>query len=851
LSSNWPVLTSYDRDHLLRIALPLGGIGTGTVSLGGRGQLRDWELMSRPAKGFVPMDGIGKYGPFFALWTKDGNGHVAARALEGKIPAEEYEGSSGAVSPNHGLARFRECEFLAAYPLGQVLLRDPAVPLHVRLEAFNPLIPGDDEASSLPVAVLRYQLTNPTSSPVEATVCGTVPNYIGFNGRAGTKPGLKLDNRNRFEAGEGVRGVVMTSANLPQDDEAWGSMALSTTAADGVSHRTSWANLSWGNTLLDFWDDLLEDGRLDERTVSGPQSMPRASLAVSLSVPPGETKSVTFLLTWHFPNRVSWTPTQVPEGCDDGSCHDKTGANPNLLVNHYTTRFADAWDAARRIGLRLAELEAGTVNFVRAFCDSDLPAVVKEGALYNLSTLRTQTCFRTADGYFYGWEGCDDSQGWCHGSCTHVWNYEHATGFLFGNLARLMREVEYLHMTLPTGRMCFRVNLPLGRSQDHIAAADGQMGSLMRLYREWQLSGDDAFLRRMWPKAKLALEYCWIPLGWDADQDGVMEGCQHNTMDVEYYGPNPQMTGWYLGALRAVEEMARYLGEEEFADRCESLFLSGSAWMDAHLFNGEYYEQEIRPAMSAENIAPGLRHQSMGSADLVNPILQLGSGCLVDQLVGQYTAHICGLDYLHAPEKVRATLSAILRYNHLADFSSHTNHMRTYVLNDEAALLMASYPRGRRPKEPFPYFSEVMTGFEYTAAIGMLYEGMTEEGLKCIADIRHRYDGKKRSPFNEAECGYHYARAMASWAAVLALTGFAYSGVTRSLSFAASETPVKWFWSNGEAWGTFSQAPGGQVSLTVLHGSLNLRELNVGALRVEFGEGITLGKGHTGHWELT
>ncbi len=441
---------------------------------------------------------------------------------------------------------------------------------------------------------------------------------------------------------------------------------------------------------------------------------------------------------------------------------------------------------AEKTAPTLPELEAETLRFVESVCASDMPDVVKEASLYNVSTLRTQTCFRTEDGRFYGWEGCSDHVGCCLGSCTHVWNYEQATAFLFGDLARSMREVEFRHATREDGHMSFRVDLPLDRVTDWgLAAADGQMGCLMKLYRDWQLSGDDDILRALWPKARKALEFCWIPGGWDADRDGVMEGCQHNTMDVEYYGPNPQMGSWYLGALQASEEIASYLGEEDFAHTCRDLFERGSRWMDANLFNGEYYEHEVWPPVEVSAVAPGLRHETMGARDLADPELQLGPGCLVDQLVGQYMAHVCGLGYLLERHHVCRTLESVMKYNFKERvFFGHFNHMRTFALNDESALLMATYPHGRRPKRPFPYYNEVMTGFEYTAASHMLYEGQRENGLKCIRAIRDRYDGKKRSPFDEAECGHHYARAMASWAAVLALTGFRYSGAYR--------VPVLW-----------------------------------------------------------
>jgi hypothetical protein len=237
-------------------------------------------------------------------------------------------------------------------------------------------------------------------------------------------------------------------------------------------------------------------------------------------------------------------------------------------------------------------------------------------------------------------------------------------------------------------------------------------------------------------------------------------------------------------------------------------------------------------------IAPGLRHDTMGARDLANPSLQLGAGCLVDQLVGQYMADVCGLGYLTEAENVRATLRAITRHNFKENLFGHFNHLRTFAVNDEAATLMATYPRGRRPERPFPYYNEVMTGFEYTAAVHMLYEGQREDGLRLIEAIRARYDGERRSPFNEAECGHHYARAMASWAAILALTGFHYSGVTETMRFAPVTSATTWFWASGDAWGTAEllPEPGAEattVTLRVLAGRLALRRVALGEASVE------------------
>jgi len=809
---DWPVLKHYDQDHLAKIALPLGGIGTGTVSIGGRGDLRDWEVMNRPAKGFLAGPG-GNRAPFFAIYTQVENEAAQSRALMGPIPFNEYESMEGRGAANHGLPRFRECSFDAAYPFGQINLRDKDMPVKVKMQVFNPLIPGDVDASSIPIAILRYVVTNTTNKKISTAVCGVMENFIGADGKKGREdwkgdfhPGGAYLNKNVFKKGEAVQGIYMYSDGVEEDAEQWGTMALSTDAKSGVSYRTNTIKGGWGNALLHFWDDFSGDGQLTERKWKDSHT-PQASLAVKTELMPQQSKAITFYLTWNFPNRMAWASS--------------------ILKNYYSTQYADAWEVAENTIPQLPELENKTIDFVAAFCNSDLPEVVKESALFNISTLRSQTCFRTADGNFFGWEGTMDKVGSCMGSCTHVWNYEQTTPFLFGELAKTMRMVEFDHATADNGVMSFRVNLPLEHAKNYqLAAADGQMGTIMKVYRDWQLSGDNEMLKKLWPNIKKALAFAWVEGGWDANNDGVMEGCQHNTMDVEYYGPNPQMQLWYLGALRAAEKMALFMNDKAFAQTCRTLYLNGSIWTDKNLFNGEYYIHKVQPIKNPLDIIPYVR-AGMGATNLEEPDYQLDNGCLVDQLVGQYMAHICGLGYLVKPDNIRKTLKSIMKYNYKPSFHDHFNNMRSYVLGDEAGLLMAYYP-SERPKQPFPYFSEVMTGFEYTAAVGMLYEGHTEDGLLCIKNVRDRYDGLKRSPFDEAECGHHYARAMAAWAEVLALTGFYFSAVEGSINFQSSNAQN--FWTNGYTYGTATISGNKEsksVVLKVLNGELKLRKINL------------------------
>ncbi|MEQ8556499.1 MAG: GH116 family glycosyl-hydrolase [Cyclobacteriaceae bacterium] len=826
-NESWPVLKSYDQDHLRRIAMPVGGFGTGTVSLAGNGAIRDWEIMNRPAKGFNPWLFKGppvQRSPFFALYIKEENKNGQTVLLEGPLDEIHYEGDLGARGTNHGLPRFDEATFHTAYPFGQVQLRDQTLPVQVSIGAFNPLIPGNVDDSSIPAAMFTYSIKNISDQPITFAVAGTIQNFIGFDG----SHGRALKNVNKFKEENGIKGIHYTSDGVDESSEQWGSFSLATLSEGEISYRTNWEKMKFGNFTLDFWDDLTADGLLAARPPYETDT-PMGSLAVKTTLSPGEEKEMKFLVTWHFPNRPAWRNTKV------------------IVGNYYTTKYKDSWDVLLQTVHRLPQLESKTIEFVNAFIGSDLPEIIKESALFNLSHLRTQLAFRTKEGYMLGWEGTTTNTGRGIGSCTHVWNYEQTTPFLLGELAKTMRETEFGFATDERGLMSFRIDLPLEtNAQSHgIAAADGQMGAIMKFYREWQLSGDDAFLKKHWPMVKKSLEFAWIPGGWDANKDGVMEGAQHNTMDVEYFGPNPQMGFWYLGALRAMEEMATYLGEKKLAITCRSLYQNGSDYLDEKLFNGEYYEQEIIPPMKAENVAEGLV-AGMGAKDLTSPDYQLGKGVLVDQLVGQVMAHILDLGYLADKEKIAATNQSIIKYNYRESLTKHPNFRRSYALGDESALLMAEYPT-ERPRQPFPYFSEVMTGFEYTAGVSMLFEGQEDIGLKTFQDVRNRYDGIKRNPFNEAEFGNHYARSMMAWGAVLAITGFHYSAVDQTMKM----DPVNGnhFWSNGYQYGTIQITGDGttkEVSVTVNNGSLSLRSFALeGFGKVAFKQAKTFEAGKT------
>lgn len=814
--------------QLSMISFPLGGVAAGSLGLGGRGQLCNWEIFNRPNKGYRPTYA------FPSIWAQAGDGRPVARVLESRI-LPPYEGQDGLGSNNvPGLSRLESAIFTGEYPLAHIEFQDSTLPVKVELEAFSPFIPHEADDSGLPVAILRYRVSNPGHVEAKVGIAFSIDNPIRakeLENRDVAARKVGDGRRNEYRTSDAATGLLMSNADLESEHPMAGDFVVAAMRSPDaeITHWEGWPLGRWWNSPLLFWDQFSKSGSMG----STPDLHDKVGvLCVQKTILPGQSEDFEFFLGWRFPNRT-------PEWCGWSA---PPGDERTIIGNFYAERFKSGWDAVCYTAEHLKDLEVRMRTFIDTMRASTIPATVKEAASANLSTLATTTCFRSADGEFHGFEGSDDALGCCHGNCTHVWNYETATPFLFPSFARSLRRSSFGFSMDDAGAMHFRQMLPDGKTRWGFAAADGQMGQIIHAWIDWKISGDDALLRSTWPRVKKAIEFAWIPGGWDANRDGVMEGVQHNTYDVEFYGPNPMCGIYYLGGLRAAEELARAAGDRSSADTYQMLFEQGSRWIDANLFNGEFYIQKVR-GFRKDEIAKDLR-SSMGAEDTENPEYQAGAGCLVDQLVGQYLADAGGLGPLVSPENIRTTLQSIYRYNYKHSLAQHDNVERTYALNDEAAVVVCDYGKSERPHIPFPYFAEAWTGLEYTAAALMMSWGMTEQGVEIVASARARFDGEKRNPWDEAECGHHYARAMSSWSTMLAMSGFRYDGPNQAVSTTppARTDDFISLWSTGTGWGRYSlQRQGGRTKLVlhVLGGELHCRSCELHAT----GENATVSSG--------
>jgi non-lysosomal glucosylceramidase len=784
-------------------AFLLGGIGTGNVSIGARGELRDWEMFNTPGKG-----NEFEYS-FFSIYVKEQDKSSISRVLESRLNPP-FSGSRG-FKPGKlcGLPRLEKSSMTSEYPFVNIDFTDKKLPVKISLEAFTPFIPLNPDDSAIPCAILRYKVKNMSDLPVDASIACTLPNpvsYFDITDRA-DKSSLKENiingSRYEFTKKDDISYLYMDNSFIEKDSLKYGNICISV-LGENVSAKT-WLNQAWAYGVTDFWNNFKSDGMLDEVSKCNSQEARTAfkknihngSICFMQKLEPDKEKEYTFILSWYFPNRIKdWGDVRIQalgsKSKEKSVCKTDTG----IVKNRYAKLFRSALEAGTYTAKNINRLEDGSRKFSKAFYSSSIPSYVLEAAASNITVLRSPTCFWLEDGTFAGWEGCHDKAGSCMGSCTHVWNYAQTIAFLFPSLERSMRNVEFNQETDEKGKMAFRTNSIFGKPRwDYYPAADGQMGTIIRLYREWKLYGDYEFLASMWKGAKRALDFAFDH--WDKDGDFVLDTEMHNTFDVEFHGPDPLVNSMFLGALKAGAEMADAMGDFESATRYSSAFEKGSENMDLLLWEGEYYIQRI------ENV------------DKYK--YQYGKGCLSDQLLGQFMCHVTGLGYVLPKNHVKKALESIFRYNYRESLDEYETCQRTYSLNDEGGLVVCSWPKGGKPRFPFPYSEEVWTGTEYQVAAHLIYEGFIDEGLTIVKTVRERHDGYRRNPWNEAECGYHYARSMSSWAVFIALSGFRFDMTKGYISFDPHirTDDFSTFWSTGKAWGTYRQKKDAQTGKTI------------------------------------
>jgi uncharacterized protein (DUF608 family) len=794
--------SGYVGEYLNQVAFPLGGIGAGMICLEGTGALSHVSLRNRPEVYNEPC--------IFAAISVRGQAKLA-RVLEGPVPARKIFGppdtGNGAGGTTYGLPRFAQAHFAARFPFGIVTLSDPQIPIEVEITGWSPFEPGDADNASLPAAALEYKFTNRAGSALEAVFSFNSKNFMANN-----------DCPHAVRPIE--RGFILW--NGPGKDKQWEEGAFSaTTDKQETKVNHAWFRGGWWDPLTMAWKDVADAACYDRPPLTEGGASPGASLFVPLRLAPGEAKSLTVRFAWF----VGSTNLRIGRDPAGARATDSGSFRP-----WYAGRFTDINGVSFYWRDHYDELRRKTKQFSDAFFDSTLPPEVLEAVAADLTILKSPTVLRQTDGKLWSWEGCGDNSGCCHGSCTHVWNYAQAIPHLFPGLERTLRETEFGVSQNEAGHQQFRSSLPIRPVEhDFHAAADGQLGGIMKVFREWRISGDTEWLRGLWPKVKRSLDYCIET--WDPAHKGWVEEPHHNTYDIEFWGPEGMCTSFYLGALRAGQLMGQALKDE--VPLYGEVLAKGTAKAEAELFNGEYFYQRIEwTNLRAQNPLENKSMVGSYSPEAIaifkkeGPKYQYGNGCLADGVLGSWMALVCGVGQILEPAKVASHLRALHKYNLKHDLSDFANPQRpTYACGNEGGLLLCTWPKGGELSLPFVYSNEVWTGIEYQAASHMMRLGLVNEGLDVVRTCRARYDGRVRNPFNEYECGHWYARAMSSYALLYGLSGARYDAVEKILYVEPSiPGDFRSFFSAAGSYGTVG-VKGGKAFYEPKNGTLEIKEI--------------------------
>jgi len=759
----------YESEYLNRVAFPLGGMGAGMFCIEGSGAISHMSVRHRPEIFHEPC-------MFAAIHIKGVNN--GTKILEGQSPEWKRFGLSGSGNglgnTTWGLPRFKENTFMARFPFAEIELKDKELPVEVQMKAWSPFIPTDEDNSCLPVGAIEYTFHNKGSASVDAIFSYTSRNFM--SDRRGVSTAKPITN-----------GFILSQAGTDKEPQIQGDFAIFT---DDPQTKVNYCLFrgGWFDPLTISWNDISSGIMKENEPVES--GAPGASLSVALQLKPGEKKTLNLYMAWYVPLstlRIGGDAKTDEDKPNITACCEKPDASccPVDDGNYrpwYSSKFKDVQEVASFWLKNYNDLKVKTQSFTDAFYKSTLPAEVIEAVAANLSIMKSPTVLRQFDGRMWGWEGCSDNSGCCHGTCTHVWNYAQAIPHLFPAMERSLRETEFMVSQNKAGHQTFRSNLPIRPVvHDFHSAADGQLGGIMKAYREWRIFGNTEWLKKLYPNIKRSIDYC-ISV-WDPRETGALEEPHHNTYDIEFWGPDGMCTSFYTGALQAISLMGKALGED--VSKYETLLVKSKEYMENKLYDGEYFIQIIRwkdlstpdPTQS-QSFHTQYTPEAAAILEKEGPKYQYGTGCLSDGVLGSWISLACGLPEVLDKAKVASHLVSIHKYNLKKNLLNHANPQRpTFAMGDDGGLLLCSWPKGGKLQLPFVYSDEVWTGIEYQVASHLMFEGEVEKGLDIVRACRLRYDGRIRNPFNEYECGSWYARAMSSYGLIEGLTGIRYDAV--------------------------------------------------------------------------
>jgi uncharacterized protein (DUF608 family) len=558
---------------------------------------------------------------------------------------------------------------------------------------------------------------------------------------------------------------------IPLLDPAYGTMTLAALTPHAAA-ATEWSD---ANRL---WQEFAAHGTVSSQTVA-PDRHRNGALTQVLALAPHETKSVTYVLAWHFPNHFDTTPDR------------------NWLGHQYAHWYSNSDEVVQDVIANHPAWHAQSKAFQESLYASTLPPKVADAINAQMTTFAKETWW-VEDGTWAVWEG----MGCCGLQTLDVGFYGSVPiALFFPEQERMAMRISAQHQN-PAGKMphFFPGNFVKPDAWDKI---DLMPKFALMAYRDYLWSGDLDYLKEMWPVIKRAMAY---DQGTDANKDWLPDdhGADETYDGWSMEGSTSYVCSIWLAGLAACIRMAEILGDDTTRADYAHWLEEGQKSFDTELWNGKFYQM-------SRDIANG--HQS--------------TGIMLAGMIGQWKAHLCDLGYVFPPDKVRQHLLAAYQYCRQA-----TRPGMPYVNpNDGIAYVNGNWPDGSGPKGEGQW-SGPWTGVEYMYASGLGYEGLPEQAVTVASDVYDRY-AQRLAPWDHIECGEHYYRPMSVWAVLLGLQGFRWDATAQSLGFTPQVSPLnhRSVFCTAAGWGDYTaQTSAGQRrhSLALRAGTLPLRELTFG-----------------------
>eukprot|EP00118_Oscarella_pearsei_P025243 m.307818 g.307818 ORF g.307818 m.307818 type:complete len:1014 (+) comp42860_c0_seq1:626-3667(+) len=819
----------YSGDALMAVTLPLGALGGGCIAIAGDGGLRQWQVCNRVCHNAHVPDSF--FGIRVASGSTVSSAVLMSPALYSRTDFKPANIVTDHVIPQASkdllamLPGIQTIEITARFPTVEIDYTSPNVPVQIHAEAFSPCIPLDSKNSGLPIIVFNYTVTNPTASNVEVSLLGSLQNIAGWDGASAIaneveNGGYGGNTNTVLPKTVGYTALDMMNPALAEMDAMNGHISLTvineSTDVVGVTPQY--------DSVKDMWTSFSGSGKLGPgQTGASPTGKTwNGALSLTKTIKSKQTETFTFILAWHYPHRyVNWS--QKGFGIRDTTTQFYLG-------NQYATFWPSIQEVLAYSVSNLEMLTTKTRAFRDAMFNSTLPWQLIDSAAGRVSVLNSPTSMWHADGNFYAFEGCSGTIGCCPLNCTHVWNYEFALSRLWPNLERTMRSVDLQEQISPNAIIPSRTTVPLElRRQwsfwpDYSSVnpastaicVDGEIGTINKTYREVLQGAPQDWFNTQWHQVKKVMERWMTQLD---DGTGVIRGAQPNTYDCSVYGVNTFMGTQYLCALRAAEEMAKLQGDEASAQAYHQRFTLGSANLDKLCFtNGKYYTQVIDPAHAVDI---------------------MGDGTHADALCGWWWARALNLGDILPIDHVKSSLQATFTQNHVTAFDPNIQKPRKFFDQRDAGMFIERWPDGKVPSNAIRYSSEgAWTGLEYPFAAQCLYAELNDVALQVLTEARAKYDGTRRSPWNEIECGDHYSRPMAAFLLFETASGLTWSFVPKTNAFNLSFAPrlnftnYRGFFILSTCYGQYAQGGDAQLSagnaqLAITDGKLLLNQLQI------------------------